>query len=714
MIVVLLASLIAVGCTAPATVQTVHPELLALTEQQPDSLVRVIVQKRSAGDSVEQLVNELGGVVVRDLRIINGLAAEMPAGAVVQLAASNRVRWVSLDAPMRPTQIVEPNASPEPGFIAWATAPGKVVQYSFVDVQNIVDAELGPAGTYGYGDESTRASFSGFEVEVSPGYAIAKVEAVLYGYADYRLKKGSLGVQAYLDGSKIAENSASVTIFDAHTGVANAGPIYLDITGTHAWQWGDFQKALEIVVDRSQVYGLVHYDAVGLRVSIAAGADLSWAMQDQDDSLVADQVVLQILESERPEYVIDRSRQVNVYNNVIGVEALWDENSQLLGGGVAVAVVDSGVLSGGDLDDPSPIDVNFNRGFHDAKDRFGHGTFVASLIAGKGKKSFGIHIGVAPKAKTINVRVSDDAGGATASDVVAGLQWVYENADKYNIRVVNLSLNSSVADSYLTDPLCAAVEMLWLRGIVVVVSAGNNGTATLFPPANDPFVITVGATDDAGTATLADDTTASFSAYGTTDAGYAKPDLVTPGRNIIAYLPKNKDLRIAKEHPNHQVTEDYFRMSGTSMAAPMVSGAVALLLQDEPNLTPDQVKYRLLVTANKDWPGYDPAKAGAGYLDIYAAVHKDVTESANIGVPVSRWLWESLASTVGAASTGTRSTGTRSTGTQSTGTQSTGTRSTGTRSTGTATTGTTKTSALPAAPPSQLSSACSNCCARLR
>ena len=243
------------------------------------------------------------------------------------------------------------------------------------------------------------------------------------------------------------------------------------------------------------------------------------------------------------------------------------------------------------------------------------------------------------------MRVSDDAGRATASDVVAGLQWVYENAGKYGIRVVNLSLNSSVAASYLTDPLCAAVEMLWLRGIVVVVAAGNNGTATLFPPANDPFVITVGATDDAGTATLADDTIASFSAYGITEAGFAKPDLVTPGRNIIAFMPGNKNLRIAKDHPAHKVTDSYFRMSGTSMSAPMVSGAVALLLQDEPTLTPDQVKYRLLSTANKNWAGYDPARAGAGYLDIYAAVYGTSTATRQPRRAGSQWLWDSLAFT---------------------------------------------------------------------
>src|SRR5439155_2122359 len=135
----------------------------------------------------------------------------------------------------------------------------------------------------------------------------------------------------------------------------------------------------------------------------------------------------------------------------------------------------------------------------------------------------------APNVNLINVKVSSDAGAATSSDVVSGLQWVLANKLTNNIKVVNLSLNSSVVQSYNVDPIDAAVEVLWFNGIVVVVSAGNNGSATLYPPANDPFVITVGATNDMGTASITDDTIATFSAYGTTTDGIAKPDLVAPG-----------------------------------------------------------------------------------------------------------------------------------------------------------------------------------------
>jgi serine protease AprX len=176
----------------------------------------------------------------------------------------------------------------------------------------------------------------------------------------------------------------------------------------------------------------------------------------------------------------------------------------------------------------------------------------------------------------------------------------------------------------------------------VVASAGNNGTSTLYPPANDPFVITVGATDDKATPTTDDDRLATFSAYGMDENGFAKPELVAPGRLIVGLLPANDKLSMSRGHAANRVDTTYFKMSGTSVSAPMVSGAIALLLQDEPGLTPDQVKYRLMVTANKDWPGYDPATAGAGYLDVYAAVYGTTTESANTGLPASQLLLSGL------------------------------------------------------------------------
>jgi serine protease AprX len=305
---------------------------------------------------------------------------------------------------------------------------------------------------------------------------------------------------------------------------------------------------------------------------------------------------------------------------------------------VTVAVVDSGNFKSNGLGARLLGVVNFNSSEHLASDQYGHGSHVTGVIA-DGSTT---HPGVAPKVNIVGLRVADDYGMSYESDVVAALQWVYNNKTTYNIKVVNLSMNSSVYQSYHTSPLAAACEILWFNSIVVVVSAGNNGTATLYPPANDPFVITVGATDDKNTVDLADDTVTTFSAYGLDETGRVKPDLVAPGRNIIAYMPDTNLLTIPQQHPEGIVSSTYFRMSGTSMAAPVVSGAVALLLQKAQetgqHLTPDQVKYRLMSSANRSWAGYDPATAGAGLLDVFTALNSTTTESADTGLQPSQLL----------------------------------------------------------------------------
>jgi serine protease AprX len=251
-------------------------------------------------------------------------------------------------------------------------------------------------------------------------------------------------------------------------------------------------------------------------------------------------------------------------------------------------------------------------------------------------------------------------------------------------------LNSSVAGSYHTDPINAAVEILWFNGIVVVVSAGNNGANSdndiLYPPANDPFVITVGAMNDMGTSVVTDDVTTSYSACGVTESGYSKPELLAPGTNLISLLASNS-AELVKGHPNHRVDgfaggkDYYFRMSGTSMSAPVVSGAVALLLQDEPNLNPDQVKYRLMATANNSWRGYHPLFNCGKYLNIYAAVKGNTTATANTGIPVSNLLttgsdpitWNSVGwNSVGWNSVGWNSVGWNSVGWNSVGWNSVG------------------------------------------
>jgi serine protease AprX len=343
---------------------------------------------------------------------------------------------------------------------------------------------------------------------------------------------------------------------------------------------------------------------------------------------------------------INTANLQDVYAQSVQADRLWNTAPVLLQGqGVGVAVLDSGVNALPDLRFPNGssrvvAQVKYNRETNSMSDQYGHGTHIAGIIGGNGSRSSGGHVGIAPSVNLISVKISDDEGASTTSDVVAGLAWVLFNKNYYNIRVVNISFNSTVAQSYNVDPIDAAVEVLWVNRIVVVASAGNNGAGTLYAPANDPFVITVGAANDNGTADISDDTVPAFSASGVTQDGFSKPDLVAPGMNMVSLLSRS-DATLAEDHPANRVNNDYFRMSGTSMAAPVVAGVAALLLQDEPTLNPDQVKYRLKATATAnllDWPGYNPARAGAGYVNAYAAVNGATTLSANTGTPFTRLL----------------------------------------------------------------------------
>ena len=228
-----------------------------------------------------------------------------------------------------------------------------------------------------------------------------------------------------------------------------------------------------------------------------------------------------------------------------------------------------------------------------------------------GESPDGSYIGVAPGATLYAVNVAQD-NSIYASDVIAGIQWVLRNAAVDNIRVVNLSLSETQPSSYLSNTLDAAVQLLWSQGIVVVTAAGNLGpNSEEYAPANDPWVITVGAAN-APTLNESSDTLAPFSSYGVTPDGFQKPEIVAPGMHIWTTIPG--DSVIAQSAPPGYLldsSEDtYVRISGTSFAAPQVAGAAALLLQEHPNLTPDQIKW-LLTESESPLAG-----SNAGMLDL--------------------------------------------------------------------------------------------------
>ena len=248
----------------------------------------------------------------------------------------------------------------------------------------------------------------------------------------------------------------------------------------------------------------------------------------------------------------------------------------------------------------------------------GHGTFVAGIAAGHlaGKD------GAAPTAKLVSIDVIDDQGMARTSDVIAAADWILANKTKYGIRVANFSLHSSVANSFMYDPLDKAVERLWFNGVVVVTAAGNYGYAdhasgVPFAPGNDPFVITVGASDTGKSVATNDDVAAPWSAYGYTLDGFAKPDLAAPGRYIVGPVPVTSTLY--SERPDHIVEPGYMELSGTSFAAPMVSGIAALILGKHPDFTPDQVKGALMLGA-KPLPSATDMSEGVGEVSASRSI----------------------------------------------------------------------------------------------
>ena len=448
-LVIVLGLLTPVSLPIRYTIPRIHPILMQLTNEAPDQMVSVIVQKVDESNRAESYAEKLGGLITKDLHIINAFSVDMTASSVRQLATSTAVRWVSLDAQVESTKGKPPK-------------------------------------------------------------------------------------------------------------------------------------------------------------------------KDQDSSPLPQ----------------------NYFLDTLGVRQVW--NMGFRGEGIAVAVIDSGIHTDRDFTvDPGrphtriEVEISFSDNSFKTADATGHGTHVSGIIGGNGNASEGLYAGIAPKVDLINLKISDETGKANESDIVEALQWVLDNKDKYNVRVVNLSVNSTIEQSYHTSPMDAAVEILWFNGIVVVASVGNKGPGGGFntvnaAPANDPFIITVGASDERGTSDPNDDVIAPYSAHGSTVDGFLKPEIIAPGKDIVSVLADTSSWKF--EHPDKIVLDgEYIRLSGTSMSAPMVTGAVALLLQAEPNLTPDQVKYRLIHTSR--------LVSSVFYLDIYAAITGTSTESANSGIQASQLLW---------------------------------------------------------------------------
>jgi serine protease AprX len=318
-----------------------------------------------------------------------------------------------------------------------------------------------------------------------------------------------------------------------------------------------------------------------------------------------------------------------------GNSAMWLGDQVLYGSRTpAIAVIDSGVQPRADFGTRIRASVNLSTidGNTSLDDQDGHGTFVAGIAAGAGAGLAGAD----PVAPIVSIKVMDSQGEAKTSDVIAACQWILDHKDQYNIRVANFSLHSSYSTNFYRDPLDQAVEKLWFNGVTVVAASGNYGTSTstpsgvLYSPGNDPFVITVGATDLNGTAQANDDQAAPWSAWGYTPDGFFKPEISAPGRYMVGPTPAGST--ITQEKPGNLVGPDKIQLSGTSFSAPVVSGTVAEILARHPDWTPDEVKGALMKTARRLTAG-NPQAAGLGELTATrAAALTQTPPNANLGL----------------------------------------------------------------------------------
>ncbi|MDP9242902.1 MAG: S8 family serine peptidase [Actinomycetota bacterium] len=327
---------------------------------------------------------------------------------------------------------------------------------------------------------------------------------------------------------------------------------------------------------------------------------------------------------------------------LVGATNYW--NRGYTGQGVDVALIDTGVSPVEGLSSPGKVingpDLSFESQADNLRylDSNGHGTFMAGIIAGKdgsvGSASSATSdqfVGVAPDARIVSVKVGDAFGATDTSQVIAGINWVvqHRNDAGMNIRVLNLSFGTDSTQSYTRDPLAYAAEVAWRKGIVVVASAGNDGygSSALNDPASDPYVLAVGAVDLNGTSGHNDDNVPSWSSTGD---GTRNPDLVAPGVSVVSL--RDPGSQIDQDNPSAVVGTRFFRGSGTSQATAVVSGAAALLLDERPGITPDQVKGILNGSATKV-PGGNFQAQGHGAIDLDAARYYSTPNTAQTFAP---------------------------------------------------------------------------------
>ncbi len=341
------------------------------------------------------------------------------------------------------------------------------------------------------------------------------------------------------------------------------------------------------------------------------------------------------------------AQRLAVVNQVINAHEVHQTNNY--GAGVTMAFLDTGLrqLTGlkadtrGLLKTYGTYDAISNKVMNNDNEINGHGTHVSSIAGNSEVDINGKPMGVAPDARMLGIKAFDFEGKGTYADIIRGISWAIQYKEQLNIRVLNMSFSGPPRSYYWDDPLNQAVMKAWQSGIVVVASAGNKGPdpMTIGVPGNVPYIITVGAmTDNYTPDSPGDDKLTSFSSAGPTVEGFVKPDVVAPGGHMVGLLPGN--TRLAREHPEFHDGGKYFTMSGTSQATAVVTGIVALMLNQDPSLTPDDVKCRLLSTArpafaDENTLAYSVFQQGAGLVNALDAVNSTQVQCANQALDIA-------------------------------------------------------------------------------
>lgn len=441
-------------------------------------------------------------------------------------------------------------------------------------------------------------------------------------------RAGGVGWRAALAGAVAA--ALAVTALPAVASAAPAGP---DRTGPgrEVVVTGSSADAAARAVTEAGGKVLVFLpitDGVAAWLPAGAHLDSQWVVAEQRTAKVAGS-------SAAPD-----ATATSTIRQTLGLPAKGNE-----GDGVTVAVVDTGIANVPDLAGriTDRVDLTGTGG----GDGFGHGTFMAGLIAGSGAASGGAYRGVAPAADLIDVKVADASGNTDLVTMLRGLQWVSDHADQ--VQVVSLSLSSGSPLPYQIDPLDQALRALWRKGVMVVVPTGNDGpgAGTVTAPGNDPLLLSIGGLDEAGTAAHGDDVVGAWSGRGPTWQGDAKPDLVAPGAHVISL--RSPGSQVDTSYPQARVGTAYFRGSGTSMATAVTSGVVAAALAANPTLRPDTIK-DLFVGTTYDVAGLSRAAGGgAGGLDAAAvlksagrwrssqATQQNTADAAAVGKDAAQW-----------------------------------------------------------------------------